>query len=87
MVYVGIGIYAHAHPPALVYLRAYDALYPRYRSCDGTIMQEIMDEIYRAPKSDITNLVKVGVEQRATVTESNELSYVFIGRRKRYFLF
>jgi len=51
---------AHAHVGARLFGRvsAYDALYPRYRSYDRTIVQE-MEEIYRSPKNErkITNLV------------------------------
>lgn len=67
MVYTRIDIHAHAYSRtrARLFARvsAYNALYPRYRSYDRTITQE-MEEIYRSPKSErkITNLVKIGVK-------------------------
>lgn len=64
-IHVSVDAHAYCRTRARLFARvfAYDALYPRYRSCDRTIMQE-MEEIYRSLKNErkITNLAKIGIK-------------------------
>lgn len=60
--FIHISVHAHAYSRLFTRVSAYDALYPRYRPYDRTIMQE-MEEIYRfTHERKITNLIKIGIK-------------------------